>query len=184
MSSVGQSAVNSRVLMLNGSTWEPIAVITVPRAINLLLAEKAVMVEQTGHFLRSVKSKFPIPSVIALRAYINVPRRQAHWSRKGVLLRDNYVCIYCGAMPGSLSKGKVLVKSDFTVDHIVPRSRGGKDQWTNTACACYACNHRKSDRFPNEMGMRLRWEPKIPRTSYLVIAVGSGPDAWKRYIEY
>jgi 5-methylcytosine-specific restriction endonuclease McrA len=81
-------------------------------------------------------------------------------------------------------KDKVLGKSDFTVDHIVPRSRGGKDQWTNTACACYHCNHRKGNRLPNEAGMRLRWEPKIPRTSYLVIAVGSGPDAWKRYIEY
>lgn len=176
--------VQGRVLLLNGSTWEPLAVITVARAINLLMAGKAVVVEQTGEFLRTVKSIFPVPSVIALRAYINVPRRQAHWSRKGVLMRDNYVCIYCGVMPGSLFKDKVLAKSDFTVDHIVPRSRGGKDQWTNTACACYQCNHRKGNRLPNEAGMKLRWEPKTPRTSYLVIAVGSGPDAWKRYIEY
>jgi 5-methylcytosine-specific restriction endonuclease McrA len=178
------SASQSRVLLLNGSTWEPLAVIPLGRAINLLLAGKAVVVENTGEFLRTVRQKFPVPSVIALRTYINVPRRQAHWSRKGVLLRDSYVCIYCGAMPGTMMKDKVLGKSDFTVDHIVPRSRGGKDQWTNTACACYHCNHRKGNRLPNEAGMRLRWEPKTPRTSYLVIAVGSGPDAWKRYIEY
>lgn len=178
------SVLQNRVLLLNGSTWEPLAVITVPRAINLIISGKAIVVEETGKFLRSVRQRFPVPSVIALKAYINVPRRQAHWSRKGVLSRDDYVCIYCGATVGSLVKGKMLVKSDFTVDHIVPRSRGGKDQWTNTACACYHCNHRKGNRLPNEAGMRLRWEPKTPRTSYLVLAVGSGPTAWKRYIEY
>jgi 5-methylcytosine-specific restriction endonuclease McrA len=115
---------------------------------------------------------------------VNVPRRQAHWSRRGVLVRDSFTCIYCGATPGTLSKGKMLTKSDFTVDHVVPKSRGGRDHWGNTACACYHCNHRKGDKMPNEAGMKMAWEPKTPRTSYLVIAVGSGPDAWKRYIEY
>jgi 5-methylcytosine-specific restriction endonuclease McrA len=180
---VALSIAQTRVLLLNGSTWEPLAVISLPRAINLLVSEKAVMVEQTGEFLRSVKTRFPVPSVIALRRYINVPRRQAHWSRRGVLMRDNYVCIYCGVTIGSQNRDKVLAKDDFTIDHIVPRSRGGKDQWTNTACACSACNHRKGSRLPHEAGMKLLWEPKTPRTSYLVIAVGSGPDAWRRYIE-
>lgn len=175
--------IQSRVLLLNGSTWEPLSVITVPRAINLILAGKAVVVEQSGHFLRTVRDKYPIPSVIALRTYMNVPRRRAHWSRKGVLIRDGYICIYCGTQPGAVERGKVMTKSDFTVDHILPRSRGGRDQWTNTACACYTCNHRKGNRLPNEAGMKLSWEPKTPRTSYLVIAVGSGPDAWRRYIE-
>jgi 5-methylcytosine-specific restriction endonuclease McrA len=170
--------------LLNGNTWEPLSVITVPRAINLLLAGKAVVVEQSGKFLKTVRDQFPVPSVIALRTFINVPRRRAHWSRKGVLIRDGYTCIYCGVKPGAMLRGKVMSKSDFTVDHIHPKSRGGKDQWTNTACACYYCNHRKGDRVPHEAGMRLSWEPKTPRTSYLVIAVGSGPDAWKQYIEY
>lgn len=181
--SSGGVAINGRVLLLNGSNWEPLAVITVPRAINLILAGKAVVIEQSGNFLKTIREQFPVPSVIALRTYINVPRRQAHWSRKGVLVRDNYTCIYCGVQPGAVVKGKVISKSDLTVDHILPKSRGGKDQWTNTACACYYCNHRKSDKLPNEIGMKLKWEPKMPRTSYLVIAVGTGPDAWKRYIE-
>jgi len=176
-------ALKNRVLLLNGSNWEPLAVISVPRAINLLLAGKAVVIEQSGHFLQTIREQFPVPSVIALRTYINVPRRQAHWSRKGVLVRDNYTCIYCGVQPGSLLKGKPLSRHDFTVDHIFPKSRGGKDVWTNTACACYNCNHRKGDKLPNEIGMKLKWEPKTPRTSYLVIAIGTGPDAWKRYIE-
>jgi 5-methylcytosine-specific restriction endonuclease McrA len=178
------SVLQSRVLLLNGSTWEPLSVITVPRAINLLLAGKAFTVEQTDTFLHSVRDKFPVPSVVALRRYVNVPRRQASWSRRGVLVRDEYTCIYCGVRPGGIFRGKVLGKSDFTIDHIVPRSRGGRDGWTNTASACSYCNHRKGNRLPNEAGMKLRWEPKIPRTSYLVVAVGSGPEAWKRYIEY
>lgn len=173
----------SRVLLLNGSTWEPLSVIPVPRAINLVLAGKAVVVEQSGQFLRTVRDRFPIPSVIALRTFINVPRRRAHWSRRGVLIRDGYTCVYCGVTPGAIVRGKVISKSDFTVDHILPKSRGGRDQWTNTACACYNCNHRKGSRLPNEAGMRLLWEPKTPRTSYLVIAVGTGPDAWRQYIE-
>jgi 5-methylcytosine-specific restriction endonuclease McrA len=179
-----ESTVLGKVLLLNGQTWEPLSVISVGRAINLLIGGKAVVVEQTGQSLRTISDQFAVPSVIALRAFINVPRRQAHWSRKGVLMRDNYTCIYCGVQPGSMLKGKVFAKSDFTVDHIIPRSRGGRDQWTNTACACSGCNHRKGNRFAHEAGMRLSWEPKTPRTSYLVIAVGNGPDVWKRYIEY
>jgi len=175
--------VQGRVLLLNGSSWEPLAVISISRAINLILAGKAVVIEETGRFLRTVTSTFPIPSVIALRRYINVPRRKAHWSRKGVLVRDNYTCIYCGVRLGETVRGKTLTKTDFTVDHVLPRSKGGKDNWTNTACACYACNHRKGDRLPNDVGMKMRWEPKTPRTSYLVIAIGSGPDAWRHYIE-
>lgn len=175
--------MQGRVLLLNGSTWEPLAVISIGRAINLLISGKAVMIEETGKFLRTVSQSFPVPSVIALRRYINVPRRKAHWSRKGVLVRDGYTCIYCGVHMGDMLRGKNLTKTDFTVDHILPRSRGGKDTWTNTACACYGCNHRKGDRLPSEAGMKLRWEPKTPRTSYLVIAIGSGSEAWRHYIE-
>lgn len=177
------SVLQGKVLLLNGSTWEPLSVISIPRAINLLLSEKAVAVEHSGRSLRTVSDEFPVPSVIALRRYVNVPRRRAHWSRRGVLVRDDYTCIYCGVQPGEVQRGKVLTKSNFTVDHIVPKSRNGKDAWTNTACACEACNHRKGSRLPNEAGMKLRWEPKMPRTSYLVIAVGTGPEVWKRYIE-
>ncbi len=177
------SVLQSRVLLLNGSTWEPLSVITVQRAINLLLGGKAIAVEMTGLYLNTVRTKFEVPSVIALKSYVNVPRRKSHWSRKGVLVRDNYTCIYCGIKLGTLVKGKILSKRDFTIDHIIPRCQGGKDTWSNTACACAKCNHRKGNRLHNVAGMRLRWEPKTPRTSYLVIALGSGPEIWKRYVE-
>nr|PZN52393.1 MAG: HNH endonuclease [Chloroflexota bacterium] len=168
--------MHERVLLLNGHSWEPLSVISVPRAINLLLAEKAIVVEQTGNYLRTVRDKYPVPSVIALRTYVNVPRRQAHWSRRGVLVRDNFTCIYCGVQPSTVVRGKTLTKSDFTVDHIVPKSRGGKDQWTNTACACYHCNHRKGDRLPHEAGMRLGWERKRPPPTYSGNRADTGPN--------
>lgn len=176
--------MNGRVLLLNGSTWEPLDIISIPRAINLLLANKAMIVEQTGQVLRSVREVFPIPSVIALKTYINVPRRQATWSRRAVLTRDGHVCIYCAKKPGDILQGKLLGKSDMTIDHILPRSRGGKDVWTNTACACYICNRKKGNRLPGEAGLKLLWEPRRPRTNYLVLEVGTGPDSWKKFIEF
>ena len=115
------SVLQSRVLLLNGSTWEPLSVITVQRAINLVLGGKAIAVEMTGQYLHTVRKKFEVPSVIALRSYVNVPRRKSHWSRKGVLVRDDYTCIYCGNKLGTLVKGKILSKRDFTIDHIIPR---------------------------------------------------------------
>jgi 5-methylcytosine-specific restriction endonuclease McrA len=172
------------VLLLNGSTWEPLEIISIPRAINLLLANKAVVVEQTERFLRTVSDRFQVPSVIALKTYINVPRRQATWSRRAVLTRDNYTCIYCAAKPGDIVQGKPLSKNDMTIDHILPKSRGGRDVWANTACACYVCNRRKGDKLPGEAGMRLLWEPRRPRTNYLVLEIGTGPDVWKKFIEF
>ena len=105
--------LQQRVLLLNGSTWEPLSVITVQRAINLLLGGKAIAVEMTGLYLRTVRSRFEVPSVIALKSYVNVPRRKSHWSRKGVLVRDNYTCIYCGVRLGAQVRGKVLRQAGF-----------------------------------------------------------------------
>ena len=96
--------------------------------------------------------------------------------------RDNYTCIYCGITAGDRHKGKVMTRGMFTLDHIVPKSRGGRNTWDNTACACEPCNQRKDDKLPNEAGMKLLWEPKIPRVTYLVTS-GEMPDSWKIYLE-
>ena len=175
--------LQGQVLLLNGSTWEPLDIIGVPRAMNLLLMGKAVMVEESGRFLRTVRQKYAVPSVIALRRYVNVPRRNAPWSRKSVLIRDQYTCIYCGITAGEILNNKILTRNDLTIDHILPKSRGGKDTWTNTACSCPRCNHRKGDRLPNEAGMKLLWEPRRPRTSYLVVEFGNEREKWKHYID-
>lgn len=172
------------ILLLNAS-FEPIYVISPQRAASLLLGGQALPVqgEPIAAVLRSVSTRLEIPTVLRLTRYVNVPRRRAHWSKAGVMHRDGWRCIYCGVEPGDKQRGRKLGRSDFCVDHIIPRSRGGDDSWGNTACACIRCNvERKRDRTPHEAGMKLLWEPKTPRTSYLVIR-GNVPMAWKKYIE-
>jgi len=172
--------VSARVLLLN-ATYEPMRVISARRAIGLLLRGAAEGVDGIAARLRTPSRIFEVPAVIRLRYYVNVPRRGAIWSRRGVLQRDKYRCIYCGTKVGDRRRGRALLKSDFTVEHLIPRCRDGADSWGNTASACGWCNHRKGDRMPHEAGMRLLWEPKTPRVSYVVVS-GDVPDSWKIYL--
>lgn len=169
------------VLLLNAS-YEPLAVIPAKRAMSLLLRDRVDPATEDRVTVYGAVEPLILPSVLRLRRYVRVPRRGVRWSRRGVLQRDNYQCIYCGVQVGSQHQNRLLTKSDFTIDHIVPRSRGGNNSWSNTACACSLCNQRKGDRMPHEAGMTLLWEPKIPRVDYLV-ASGSIPTAWKLYLE-
>jgi 5-methylcytosine-specific restriction endonuclease McrA len=132
--------------------------------------------------IRSMSSAVRIPTVIRLRRYVNVPRRDIRWSRRAVLRRDRYTCAYCGIQVGERRSGRTLTERYFTIDHILPISRGGKNTWGNTICACMVCNQRKGNRTPDEANMKLGWEPKRPRASYLV-ASGEVPAAWKLYLE-
>ncbi|MEZ4643031.1 MAG: HNH endonuclease [Chloroflexota bacterium] len=169
------------VLLLNAS-YEPLQTISVQKAVNLLLAEKAHAVEGVAQKLRSPNHVFEVPSIVRLAYYVNVPRRGASWSRLGVLNRDRWTCVYCGAKLGDRKGAAVFNKGDFTLDHILPRSRGGRNTWGNTACACAPCNRRKGSRTPHEAGMKLLFEPKIPRTKMLVVS-GRIPSEWKKYLE-
>jgi 5-methylcytosine-specific restriction endonuclease McrA len=171
------------VLLLNAS-FEPIYVISLQRAVLLLLGGQALPVqgEPLAATLRSPSISIEVPQIIQLRRYVNVPRRGAAWSRASVFQRDGYRCIYCGAQPGDKQRGKILTKSSFNLDHIIPRSRGGDNTWGNTAVSCQRCNDVKRSRTPQEAGLKLLWEPKTPRTSYLVVR-GEVPVAWKKYIE-
>ena len=169
------------VLLLNASS-EPLSVIPDRRALSLLMRGRVVPATDETISLRATSSAVEIPTVLRLRRYINVPRRHARWSRRGVLDRDNHICIYCGIDLKSRQSGRVITKRDYTVDHIVPRSRGGKNTWGNTACACSRCNNRKADKLPNEAGMRLLWEPKTPRVDYFIVE-GDIPETWKFYLE-
>jgi 5-methylcytosine-specific restriction endonuclease McrA len=168
------------VLLLN-ATYEPMRVIPVRRAVGLLMRGVAEGVEGVAARLRTPSTVFVVPSVLRLRYYVHVPQRGAVWSRRGVLGRDGHTCVYCGAGIGERRHGRVLTRADFTVDHLIPRSRGGGNTWGNTACACRWCNGRKGDRMPHEAGMRLRWEPKTPRVSYLVVS-GEVPSEWRVYL--
>lgn len=169
------------VLLLNAS-YEPLSVISQKRALSLLLRDRVEIATDDVVTLHAGHANFRIPTVLRLRRYIHVPRRSASWSRRGVLERDNYTCIYCNVRAGEKRHGKFISKDEFTIDHLIPRSRKGQNTWGNTACACQECNQRKGDRTPHEAAMPLLWEPKTPRVDYMV-ATGNVPTAWKVYLE-
>ena len=155
--------IRSAVVVLNAS-FEPLGVVPVARAVAFLMRERAVIVDAIpGRTIRSAETEFPFPRVVQFREMIRVPYRFGHaaWSRRGVLERDAHECAYCGAR-------------GLTIDHIVPRSRGGRDEWMNTICSCARCNGRKADRTLAESGMTLRYQPRIVTTrDTMVLAIAS-----------
>ena len=170
------------VLLLN-ITYEPIGVIALRRAVNLLSAGKAELVAAApGRVLRSPARSQPLPSVLRLRRYVNVPRRGATWSRRGVHVRDRYTCQYCGAR---------LSAREATIDHVIPQWRCKRQgirahTWSNTVTCCRRCQSRKGGRSLHEAGMkfyRADFEPRTPRANYLVVTSEIAPE-WKEYIEY
>ncbi|MCX7938178.1 MAG: HNH endonuclease, partial [Thermoflexales bacterium] len=115
-----------RVLVLN-ATYEPLSVVSVPRALHLVMARRAEVLETSDVVLRSAQHVIPVPLVIRLLHYVRVPHNlPLPLSRKALLLRDNYTCQYCGAQPS---------RDQLTIDHVVPRSRGGRTEWEN--CLLY-----------------------------------------------
>jgi 5-methylcytosine-specific restriction endonuclease McrA len=170
-----------RILLLNAS-YEPLAVINQRRALSLVVRGRVEAACDSALEMHSVSRTLRIPTVIRLRRYVHVPDRRAHWSRRGVLARDRYTCVYCGIRPGRKQGARFLTRDAFTVDHIIPISRGGKNTWGNTVCACKTCNQRKADRTPSGANMKLRWEPKTPRVNYLVLS-GEIPAAWKIHLQ-
>jgi 5-methylcytosine-specific restriction endonuclease McrA len=162
------------VLVLNAS-YEPLHVVSVRRAVVLLLTEKAQIVEAAQATLRSEHVTLPVPLVIRLVTYVRIPRRwRLPVSRRGVLARDAYTCQYCGHQPG---------KALLTVDHVVPRSRGGGKSWENLVAACGPCNRRKGGRLPVEANMRLITQPAAPRYIVLAFVESGGRHAvWDKYL--
>jgi 5-methylcytosine-specific restriction endonuclease McrA len=163
-----------RVLVLN-ATYEPLSIISVRRAVVLLLKEKAELVEAAAERLHAERAVLPVPLVIRLVYYVRIPRQIGMTpTRNGVLLRDNLTCQYCGAAPG---------RAGLTLDHVVPRCRGGDTGWDNVVACCQTCNTRKGDRTPEEAEMELRRRPGRPHYVAFLLLAGAGPrDVWDRYI--
>lgn len=174
-------SIMNAILLLNAS-YEPLAVIPARRALSLLLRERVDAVTEELVNISTAAQELSIPTVLRLRRYVRAPKRGVRWSRRGVFQRDGYRCIYCGIGTGEQQGDTLITKRDFTLDHVFPKSRGGRNSWVNTACACPKCNQRKGDRTPHEAGMAMLWEPKTPRVDYLV-ASGEVPTAWKFYLE-
>ena len=168
------------VLLLNAS-FEPLAIVKLGRAIGLLMDNKVDLIEAVpGRELRSPTMRQPMPSVLRLRYYVNVPRRGAGWSRRGVLVRDHHVCQYCGQR---------LNPAEATIDHILPQwqcraKHIPPNTWSNTTACCPKCQQRKGGRSMREAGLRFfdpHYEPKTPRANYLIMSSDIRPE-WKRYI--
>ena len=171
----GQDAAHKlnapRVLVLNAS-YEPLHVASAKRAITLVQYGVAEVLEESEDVVRSPSTVMAIPCVIRLRRYIRRPR--AHpvpFNRRNVLRRDFYTCQYCGA------------QRELTLDHVTPRSRGGRHAWENVVIACRDCNQRKGSRTPEEAGLRLRARPKAPTFGlYVAGHFAEWHDSWRQYL--
>ncbi len=140
-------------LVLN-QNYEPLNVCSVHRAIVLVLRGKAEVVESAKGVIRTANRHFGLPSVIRMVYYVRCPRPRLRLSRREVFARDGWACAYCGRPTREL-----------TLDHVVPRHRGGAHSWENLVSACKPCNHRKAGRTPGEARMGLRTPPCEPRVS-------------------
>ena len=158
-----RTRIDHGVVVLNAS-FEPLGIVPVARALVFLMRERAVIVDAVpGRTIRSAQAEFPFPRVVQFREMIRVPYRYGvmPWSRRGLLQRDGFECAYCG-------------KRATTVDHMLPRSRGGRDEWMNTVAACTRCNNVKADRTPAEAGMPLRYQPRpVTTRDTLVLAIAA-----------
>ena len=162
------------MLVLN-ATFEPINVCTVRRAAVLLLKEKAEIIEHAEWELHSASVTIPRPMVIRLVRFVLVPRdtHRRKITRRAVFARDDWTCQYCGA------------RSNLTVDHVVPRSRGGASSWENIVASCAPCNRRKGDRLAAQVGMRLSREPRTPSPHIFIhVASPTIPAAWRQYLAW
>jgi 5-methylcytosine-specific restriction endonuclease McrA len=161
-----------RVLVLN-ATYEPINVCTVRRATVLLLKQKAEVIEHGSWTIRSEHTAMPRPLVIRLVTYVKVPR-DAHRrkiTRRAVFARDGWTCQYCGS------------RTNLTVDHVIPRSKGGSSSWENIVASCAPCNRRKGDLLPEKANMVPRRAPRAPHPQVFIhVASPTIPTAWKQWL--
>ena len=145
--------MNVLVLVLNQS-YEPLAVCRARRAVVLIYQGKAEMLENGFGFIHSATDSFPLPSVIRLARLIKHPRRERKLTRFEIFNRDRYACQYCGAETKQL-----------TLDHVLPRYRGGQHTWENVVSACVSCNRHKAGQTPQEARMRLTRSPAYPHAN-------------------
>lgn len=163
--------MNGHVLLLN-QDYSALTLCSVKRAVILYLLGKVELVETLpGQFVRSPSHRIPWPSIVRLRRFASVPYKRVMLSRNNILQRDGYSCQYCGS------------GSRLTVDHVRPKSRGGRDTWENLVTACVRCNNYKGDRTPEEANMPLERRPFRPsHVMFIRNRVGQLRDAWKPYL--
>jgi 5-methylcytosine-specific restriction endonuclease McrA len=184
------SVLQLPTLVLNRN-WQPVNVATVARALVLVWNQAARVIDVSDYqsfswsdwsqlrpregdaFVQATSFRLRLPEVIALTDYDRLPVLSVTFSRRNLFKRDHYVCQYCGSQPGT---------DELTIDHVVPRARGGESSWKNCVLACVRCNKRKADRSPDEAGMRLRRSPVRPVWKPLYAAHGLRPASWSKFV--
>jgi len=158
-------------LVLN-ATYEPLCVVPVRRAAVLVLTDKAVPVTEGDGLLRSTTTVVMAPAVVRLTRFVKVPfRGQVSLTRRAVFARDGGRCAYC-------------TSSANTIDHVMPRSRGGRHVWENVVAACTRCNHVKADRTLAELGWRLRRRPQAPTgVAWRVLGHRTPDPLWRTWLD-
>src|SRR6201982_2227359 len=171
------SLMHEPVLVLN-AIYEPINVTAVRRAMVLLLKGVAQAEEMHNAEVHSAANANRVPSVIRLLAYRHIPQQSRALSRKNILLRDRNTCQFCG---------KVFASSELTLDHVLPRSRGGRSSWENLVACCYHCNNAKGDRTPEEAGLKLARRPRpftLHTSRQLMRLIGHRDERWRKDLVY
>lgn len=160
-----------QVLVLN-QNYAPLSVCTARRAIILVFMGKAEIVEHRPQKVHSAFETFLLPSIVRLNAYVRIPSAGIILSRKNIIKRDGHQCQYCGTSKGPL-----------TVDHVIPKYRGGEDTWENLVCACQVCNNRKGDRTVDQARMSLLRKPRQPtRIHFICDFIGVADHSWRPYL--
>ena len=167
---VPSSGTTAATLLLN-ATYEPLCVVSSRRAIVLVLAEKAVPVDAAAEVVHAERVSLPVPVVVRLTRYVRVPYpAQVPLSRRAVFTRDGQTCVYCGS-------------SATSIDHVVPRSRGGTHTWDNVVAACRRCNHTKADRSLAEMGWKLPHPPRTPSgAAWRLLGARTVDPRWREWL--
>ncbi len=163
--------IRESVLVLN-QDYQAIGVCSVERAFVLTLLKKAEMLsDNPKRQLRSITGDFRFPSIIRLYRYVHIPYKKVNLSRHNIFKRDRNRCVYCGT------------KDSLTIDHVVPRSLGGRDSWDNLVTACQKCNAKKGSMTPEEAGMAMRHQPFRPSfVMFLSNFAGEVREDWKPYL--
>jgi 5-methylcytosine-specific restriction endonuclease McrA len=164
--------LNKHVLVLN-QNFEPLSVCSVKRAVVMVLLERAEIIETLdSQRIHSINRSMPVPSVVRLATYIRIPVKQVLLSRKNIIKRDGGRCQYCGKKA-----------AEMTVDHVIPKNKGGADTWENLVAACQECNNKKGQRTPEQAHMVLARKPRKPNhITFIQQFIGIDDFHWKRYL--
>jgi 5-methylcytosine-specific restriction endonuclease McrA len=157
------------ILVLNAD-YTPLTIMPLKRAFRLVYKGKAEIVVTRGESIATDKKDYDRPSVVRLTKYVFFPYKKVTLSRFNIYRRDDYKCLYCGSKDG------------LTLDHVIPKSKGGPNSWTNLATCCMKCNVSKGDRLLEETGMTLKYKPFVPSYLFFLHKMNKINEDWKPYL--